>query len=190
LLIVYSPAGGEVERFDIRTLRTSEASIAQKTLGISWAEIQKGIDIDDPEILRGVAYVLKKRGQPTIRYGDFDPLIGELITKLDQREVTEYVKNAFEIAETDGDVSREAVAAVCQRIVPAADDPEHAERIIAEMAEAPKDEPAEEPADEGGSSPLPQESPSTSTTTSTSSEPSGSDSSPSSSASPPPSSTS
>lgn len=189
MLIVYSPAGGEVERFDIRTLRTSEASIAQKTLGISWAEIQKGIDIDDPEILRGVAYVLKKRSHPTIRYGDFDPVIGELVTKLDKKEVTDSVKAAFEIAETDGDVSRDVVAAVCQRIVPAADDPEHAERLIAEMAEAPKDEPAEEPAEEG-SGPLPQESPSTSTTTSTSSEPSGSGSSPSSSASPPQSSTS
>lgn len=185
MLIVYSPADGEVERYDIRTLRTSEASIAQKTLGISWAEIQKGIDKDDPEILRGVAYVLKKRSHPTIRYGDFDPVIGELITKLDKKEVTDSVKAAFEIAEADGDVSRETVAAVCQRIVPAADDPEHAERLIAEMTEAPKDEPAEE-----GSGPLPQESPSTSTTTSTSSEPTGSGSSLSSSASPPPSSTS
>ncbi|MFI8531805.1 hypothetical protein ACIGMX_16385 [Streptomyces aquilus] len=184
MLIVYSPADGEVERYDIKTLRTSEASIAQKTLGISWAEIQKGIDTDDPEILRGVAYVLKKRAEPTIRYGDFDPIIGELVTKLDKREVADYVKNAFEIAETDGDVSREAVAAVCQRIVPAADDPEHAERIIAEMAEDPKDEPGAEPAEEG-SGPLPQESPSNSTETSTSSEQSGSASSPSSSASPP-----
>lgn len=184
MLIVYSPADGEVERYDIKTLRTSEASIAQKTLGISWAEIQQGIDKDDPEILRGVAYVLKKRSHPTIRYGDFDPVIGELITRLDKKEVADSVKAAFEIAETDPEVSRETVAAVCQRIVPAADDPEHAERLIAEMAEAPKDEPAVEPAEEG-SGPLPLESPSTLTTTSTPSEPSGSGSSPSSSASQP-----
>lgn len=189
MIIVFTPEDGAPERFDIRTLRTSEASIAQRTLGITWAEIQKGIDVDDPEVLRGVAFVLKKRAEPSLRYSDFDPVIGELVTRLDKREVAEYIKNAFEIAATDDEYSAEAVAGACRRVVAVAEDPEHAEQVIAEMTEAPKEENGEETA-EGPGSPLPKESASTSTTTSTSSAPSGSDSSPTSATSPAPSSTS
>ncbi|MEU1275339.1 hypothetical protein [Streptomyces sp. NPDC005799] len=179
MIIQYAPKEGEPEQFDARSLRTSEASIAQRTTGMKWGEIEGGLDTDDPEAMRVIVWVIKKRSQPSLRYGDFDPLIGELTTRMDQREVTEYVENAFAMAETDPEVSREDVAKVLQRVVTVAADPEHAERLIAEMARGPK-----EPASDDAPEQPPQESsPSSTTPTSTSSEESGSDSSPTSSTS-------
>jgi hypothetical protein len=177
LIIRYMPENGEQEDFDVRSLRTSEASIVQRTIGLKWSEIEKGFETDDPEVLRGVAWVLRKRSQPSLRFGEFDPLIGELATRLDKREVVEQLENIFAVVEEEGDVSREAVAQVCQRIVAVAADPEHAEQLIAEKSRDPKDEPSEEaPQDAEGPSP----SALSTTETSTLSEPSGSPSSPSS----------
>jgi len=170
LIIVYTPADGAEEQFDVRTLLTSEASIVQRTIGMKWAEVQQGLEADDPEAMRGVAWVIRKRGNPNLRFGDFDPRIGELTTRMDKREVTEYLENAFALAEQDEDVTREDVARVCQRIVAVAADPEHAELLLAEMAKDPKEETA---AEEPGPSQEPEESASTSTPTSTSSEATG-----------------
>lgn len=178
MFIRYMPEGGEQEDLDVRSLRTSEASIVQRTIGLKWSEVEEGFKTDDPEVLRGVAWVLKKRSEPSLRFGDFDPLIGELATRLDQREVTEHVENVFAVALEDGNVSREAAAQVCRRIVPAAADPEHAERLIDEMSQDPKDEAAPEEALQDGEDLSPSDS--STTEISTSSEPSGSASSPSS----------
>jgi hypothetical protein len=179
LIIVYTPEGGEPEQYDARSLRTSEASIVQRTTGMKWAEVEQGLDSDDPEAMRAIVWVLKKRSEPSLRYGDFDPLIGEMTSRMDRREVTEYVESAFGVVDTDPDVTRDQVAAILQRIVKVAIDPEHAERLIAEKQQGPKEEPAEDPPAEDQPSPS-----STSTPTSTSSEESGSPSSPTSSTSP------
>jgi len=130
--------------------------------------------------MRVIVWVLKKRSNPSLRYSDFDPLIGEMTTRMDRQEVTESIESGFALAETDPDVSREEVARVLQRVVQVAADPEHAERLIAEMAAGPK-EPASEDAPQ--QQPPEESSPSSSTPTSTPSEASGSDSSPTSSTS-------
>lgn len=181
MIIEFTPEGGEPEQYDARSLRTSEASIAQRTTDMKWGEIEQGLESDDPEAMRVIVWVLKKRAEPSLRYGDFDPLIGEMTTRMSKREVTDYVENAFAVAETDSDVTRDDVVTVLQRIVKVAADPEHAERIIAEMAQVPK-EPATEEAQEP---PQQQEdsSPSSTTPTSTSSEETGSPSTPTSSTS-------
>ncbi|MEW2421325.1 hypothetical protein AB0911_12355 [Streptomyces nigra] len=179
VIIVYTPEGGEPEHYDARALRTSEASIVQRTAGMKWGEVLEGLDADDPESMRVIVWVIKKRSDPSLRYGDFDPMIGELTTRMDRREVTEYLENAFAVVDRDPDVTREQVAAIVQRIIKVAADPEHAEQLIEELRQAPKDPALEE-------QPTPdQPSPSSSTTpTSTSSEESGSASSPTSSTSP------
>lgn len=183
MIIEYTPEGGEPQQYDARSLRTSEASIAQRTTGMKWGEIEEGLDSDDPEAMRVIVWVIKKRSEPSLRYGDFDPLIGEMTTRMDRREVTEYVENAFSVAETDSDVTRDDVVTILQRIVKVAADPEHAERLIAEMARGPK-----EPASEDAPEPPPQpedSNPCSTTPISTSSEESGSPSSPTSSTSHP-----
>lgn len=184
MIIVYTPEGGEPQHYDARSLRTSEASIVQRTTGMKWGEVEQGLDSDDPEAMRAIVWVLRKREEPSLRYGDFDPMIGEMTTRMDRREVTEYVENAFRVVDTDPDVTRDQVAAIVQRIIKVAADPEHAEQLIAEMQQGPKEAEAEEdPAED-----QPRLAP-TSTPTSTSSEESGSDSSPTSSTSPQPEST-
>lgn len=183
MIIVYSPADGDEERYDARTLRVSEVSIVQRTVDMTWSAIEEGLEKDDPEAMRGIVWVLKKRTNPTVRFGDFDPIVGELVTRMDKKEVTNYLERAFALADTDEDTSRADVARVCQRIVAVAADPEHAERLIAEMAQDPK-----EPADRGAPTAA-KESPAPSTTTSTSSEDSGSHSSATSSTSLPGTST-
>ncbi|NUT11018.1 MAG: hypothetical protein HOQ38_11120 [Nonomuraea sp.] len=179
MIIVYTPEGGEPQQYDARSLRTSEASIVQRTAGMKWGEVEQGLDSDDPEAMRAIVWVLKKRDQPSLRYGDFDPLIGEMTSRMDRREVTEYVENAFRVVDTDPDVTRDQVAAIVQRIVKVAADPEHAEQLIAEMQQGPKEAEAEEPPPEDQPSP-----PSNSTPTSTLSEESGSPSSATSSTTP------
>ncbi|RSN13738.1 hypothetical protein DMH25_08075 [Streptomyces sp. WAC 01325] len=186
MIIVYTPEGGEPEQYDARSLRTSEASIVQRTAGMKWGEVEQGLDSDDPEAMRAIVWVLKKRAEPSLRYGDFDPLIGEMTSRMDRREVTEYVENAFRVVDTDPDVTRDQVAAIVQRIIKVAADPEHAEQLIAEMQQGPKEPAAEEQPAQDPPSPDPSSS---TTPTSTSSGESGSDSSPTSSTSPPTEST-
>lgn len=181
MIILYTPEGGEPEQYDARSLRTSEASIVQRTTGMKWGEIEEALGVDDPEAMRAVVWALKKRAEPSLRFGDFDPMVSEMTTRMDRREVAEYVENAFRVAETDPDVDRDQVAGVLQRIVKVAADPEHAEQLIAEMQQGPKEEAEEEPPAEDQPSPSPS---SNTTRTSTSSEGSGSGSSLTSSTSP------
>ncbi|MFF1297920.1 MULTISPECIES: hypothetical protein [unclassified Streptomyces] len=184
MIIVYTPAGAEPEHYDARSLRVSEVSIAQRTTDVKWGAIEEGLKVDDPEAMRVIVWVLKKRTDPSLRYGDFDPLLDELTTRMDKREVAEYVESAFEVVNGDPDVTREQVAAIVRRIVSIAADPEHAEQLIAEMAQDPKEQAAEEPA-AGEQDPQSLPQPSDTTPTSTSSEPTGSASSPTSSTSHP-----
>jgi hypothetical protein len=164
LIIVYTPEGGEPESYDARSLRVSEASIVQRTVDMKWAEIQAGLHEEDLDAMRGVVWVLKKRSQPSLRFGDFDPGIDEMVTRMDKREVTDYVEGAFGMVGTTPELTRERVAHALREIPAAAADPEHAQALIAKLAEAdPKDEdlPAEEP--ETASVEAPSPSPTSST---------------------------
>lgn len=141
MIIVYTPEGGEPESYDARSLRVSEASIVQRTVDMKWAEIQAGLHEEDLDAMRGVVWVLKKRSQPSLRFGEFDPGIDEMVTRMDKREVTDYVEGAFGMVDTTPELTREAVAHALREIPTAAADPEHAQALIARLAEAvPKDE--------------------------------------------------
>ncbi|EGX60090.1 hypothetical protein SZN_09216 [Streptomyces zinciresistens K42] len=184
MIIIYTPGDGAREEHDARSLRISEASIAQRTAGMKWADIEEGLGTDDPEAMRVVVWVLKKRAAPSLRYGDFDPLLGELTTRMDRGEVADYIRNAFAVADADPGVDRDQVAVLLRQIIPVALDPEHAERLIAETQAGPKDPAPAAPQPEA--EPMPGSSP---TPTSTSAGESGSPSSPTSSTSPRPEST-
>ncbi|MEU0393808.1 hypothetical protein ABZ208_13695 [Streptomyces sp. NPDC006208] len=148
MIIVYTPADGEPEHYDARSLVVSEVSIVSRTIDMKWAQIKEGLAEDDLDAMRGVAWVLKKRVQPTLRFGDFDPGIEELVTRLDKTEVENYVAEAVRIAEQDPEVTREQIAGALKDLPGVAFDPAHAEAVIKEMAEAPKgDEAQEQPAD-------------------------------------------
>ncbi|MEH0423118.1 hypothetical protein [Streptomyces sp. B21-083] len=187
MIIIYTPEGGEPERYDARSLRVSEASIVQRTVGMKWAEVKEGLSDEDQDAMRGVVWVLKKRSNPSLRFGEFDPGIEEMVTRLDTREAADYIDGAFRLVGTEPEMTRESVAHALREMPQAADDPEHAERLIAELAKDPKDQEDQEvPGEEEDGEPSEPPSPSP---TSTSPETSTSDSSPTSATSPPPSST-
>lgn len=167
MFIVYDPQDGEPEHFDARTLRVSETSIAQRTIDRKWGEIEQGIRDEDLECLRVVAWIIKKRSQPSLRFGEFDPLIGELYMRLDKDEVVAWLEGAMAIAAASPDATADDIRVAVAGFPNAALDREHAERMIEEMVTDPKDEPDPQPRPETGDE----------TQTSTSSEPSTSSSS-------------
>ncbi|MGW6418848.1 hypothetical protein [Streptomyces sp. NPDC055055] len=171
MLIVHTPADGEAERFDHRSVRTSEASIVSRTLGKTWKQIKELLADDDPEAMRAIVWVLKKRSTPSLRYDDFDPMLSELTTRLDQQEIEEWVEAA--ITGAPAELTPEEMEQALGFIVEMADDVEHARASIRRLAAAGKDPAGQSP------------DPSVPTEESTPTEPSTSDSSPTSSTSRP-----
>jgi len=142
LIIVYTPEGGEPEHYDARTLRVSEASIVERTIDQKWPQIKEGLGDEDLDAMRGVVWVLKKRSNPSLRWGDWDPGIEEMVTRLDKKEVVNYVAEAIAIAAQDPQVTGEEIAIALRKLPDAALDPAHAEAVIKEMTEDPKGEAA------------------------------------------------
>ncbi|WP_412079048.1 hypothetical protein ACLF6K_37525 [Streptomyces xanthophaeus] len=99
MIILYRPEGADEQQFDVRSVRTSEAQIVARTTDMTWTEIKAGIRDDDPTALRGIAWVLLKRQNPTLRWSEFDPLIGDLVTRFDDREVDEFVHDLLRLPE-------------------------------------------------------------------------------------------
>ncbi|WP_406457122.1 hypothetical protein OH768_24960 [Streptomyces sp. NBC_01622] len=178
MIIVYSPADGEKEEFDASTLRVSEVSIVQRTIDMKWDDIKAGLANDDPEAMRGVAWVIKKRSNPPLRYAEFDPGIEEIDTRLDKKEVRAWIGEALSLAAANPEVTGDDIAKALSGLPDAAQDPEHARQLIAEMTQDPKEEPAapQEAAEASDSDP-------SRTPTSTTPAPTTSDSSPTSSTS-------
>lgn len=151
MLIVYTPDGGEPERYDARSLRVSETAIAARTVDRTWPDLKNNLT-EDLEAMRVVAWVIAKRSQPTLRYGDFDPGIEELTVRLDKDEVTRWAEATASFAWMEPDATPETVAAAMQVIPPSADDREHAEAVVERLAaERPKDETPSQPESTGQS---------------------------------------
>lgn len=185
LIVIYTPAGGQPEHYDASTLRVSEASIVQRTVDMKWAEVLEGLERDDLDAMRGIVWVIKKRSQPSLRFGDFDPGVNEMVTRMDRAEIERWVDSVFATLDDQDDIEA-FVKLATERVVGAAADPDHARALIEARAQAPKadedqaeEQPAETPVEDPSPSPTSSE-PDTAT----------SDSSPTSSTSPQPPSTS
>lgn len=186
MIIVYTPEGGEPEHYDAASLKVSEASIVQRTVDMKWQEIIAGLDNDDLEAMRGIVWVLKKRANPSLRWGDFDPGVTELTTRLSRAEVEAYIDNAFAMVGADPEATAERVDSILRGRLPMlAADPDHALALLDARARDPKEQEETAGAAQEDS---PPEDPSPSPT-STESAAATSDSSPTSSTSPLPSST-
>jgi hypothetical protein len=152
MIVVYTPDGGEPQHYDASTLRVSEASILQRTVDMKWQEILEGLERDDLDAMRGIVWIIKKRSDPALRFGDFDPGVNEMVTRMDRREVEAWVGEVFTALDSQED--RDAfVQLVTKRAVDAAADPEHARSYIEGLlAKDPK-------ADETPAHPQPEEIP-------------------------------
>ena len=165
MLVVYTPAEGQVEELDVRSVRTNEASIASRTADMTWKQIKERLAEDDPEAMRIVAWIIKRRSQPSLRLQDFDPLVEELAVRLSRDEVKEWATESF--AAIDDGATPEQVLLVLRPIIDASVDPEYARELILQLATAPKD-PADADETEGPSDPTEESTP-TGTSTSASS---------------------
>lgn len=177
MIIIYTPADGEREEYDARTLRVSEAAIVSRTTDMKWGAVKEGIANEDLEAMRAVVWVLKKRSTPSLRYGEFDPGVEELCSRFDRDEIKAWVDGALAVVEATPTATADDLTAALSGMPAAALDREHAEELIRTAVEeyaAGKGTPAEEPDS-------PDESPST---TSSEPEPSTSAASPTSSTSP------
>lgn len=136
MIILYRPAdGGEEQQFDMRRVRTSEAAIVQKAADMKWGEIKLGVREDDPTSLRGVVWILMKRDQPNLRWGDFDPENDELTSRFDAREVAGYVDEIMSLPE-------EKRAGAIAELKAWALDPAEVDAAMSAAAALPKETPA------------------------------------------------
>lgn len=186
MIIVYTPAGGGPEHYDVKTLKVSEASIVSRSVDMKWGEIKESLGEDDLDAMRGIVWVLKKRSTPSLRIGDFDPGIDEMVTRFDQQEAITYVETAFAVLDSDSEITREDVGRALEKLPDICADPEHARALIAARVAAPKDQPetVAEPSSPSEVAAPPSGLQAPEIQTSASSETSTSDSSPTSAASP------
>jgi hypothetical protein len=141
VIIIYSPEGGEQQNLDAGRMRASEIQIIERTLDTRWDAIREAMSEGDINALRVVAWAVKKRTEPTLRFTDFDPWEGELRVRLDAREVHAYAERIVTKYGSNPDNLAEAF----DELRDSAFDREDAEKAIADVT-APKDPaPAEQP---------------------------------------------
>jgi hypothetical protein len=163
MIVVYTPAGGEPEHYDASTLRVSEASIVQRTVDMKWQEILEGLERDDLDAMRGIVWVLKKRSQPSLRFGEFDPGITEMTTRMDNKEIAAWIDNALAVVDTEGELSMEQIQRIIlDRLPSVAIDPERARELVISRTQGPKD-PQSEQEQASPETPAPDPSPTSST---------------------------
>lgn len=143
MIILYRPEGGEEQQFDMRRLRTSEAQIIERTTDMKWGQIKVGVRDDDPTALRGVAWALLKRTQPSLRWSEFDPGVDELTSRFDAREVASYAAEIVALPE-------EKQAGAIAELKAFALDPAGVEAAVADAAAPPKEAPTETTSTAGG----------------------------------------
>ncbi|MFZ4264508.1 hypothetical protein [Streptomyces arboris] len=151
MIIVYTPAGAEPEQYDAKTLLASEASIVARTVDMKWPQVKDGLVDEDLDAMRGVVWVLKKRAQPTLRFGEFDPGVDEMVTRYDKAEAEAWFDAAFNLIGVDPETTVERVTTALHEAAPGAvADLEHAKAYIekcraeAEAGKGPEPEPQAE----------------------------------------------
>ncbi|MFD9306139.1 hypothetical protein ACFWCB_26380 [Streptomyces sp. NPDC060048] len=138
MIILYRPEGQEPpQHFDVRSVRTSEAQIVQRTTDMTWGQIKDGVRRDDPTAMRGVVWILMKRREATLRWSDFDPTVDELTSRYDAREVAAIAADIVQLPE-------EKQPATIAELRQWALDPESVAAALQEAAQPPKDQPTTE----------------------------------------------
>ncbi|MDX3028107.1 hypothetical protein [Streptomyces scabiei] len=154
MIIQYTPAeGGEPQHFDAGRMRASEIQIIERTADGSWPVIKDAMSKGDINAMRVVAWVIKKRSEPSLKFGAFDPWDDEMRIKLDVQETRAWAEQLF--AEYGG---TEDLADAFDELRDVALDGEACERAIADVT-APKEPAAPEPQPPAQPEPRPQPEP-------------------------------
>lgn len=134
MIIFYSNDGGTPQRLDASKLRASEIQVIERTADGRWSDIRTAALEGEINAMRVIAWTIKKRTEPALRFKDFDPYEGELRVRLDDREVRAFAEATLERYKTDPDDLAEAF----EELRESAADPEKVDAVIAEVT-APKD---------------------------------------------------
>ncbi|WP_371624044.1 hypothetical protein OG245_15135 [Streptomyces sp. NBC_01116] len=132
MIIIHTPDGGEPERLDAGRLRASEIQIAESNSDRPWALLKGGLVDGDITAIRVLAWVIKKRQNPTLRLSAFDPFEDEVQVKLDAKETHRYAAEMF----TRYGQDPAELAGAWEELREAADDPAIADAAIKEQTEA------------------------------------------------------
>jgi len=151
VIIIYTPEGSEEQTFDVGRgkLRASEIQIIERTADARWGDIKEAAAEGDIHSMRVIVWAIRKRTEPALRFGDFDPFEGELRSRLDAAEVQSYAEYLLGKYGEDPDELAEAF----NELRDVAFDREAADAAIADVT-APKDPaPAPEPETTNAASP-------------------------------------
>lgn len=165
MIVVYTPEGGEPEHYDASSLKVSEAAIVQRTVDMKWQEILAGLENDDLDAMRGIVWVIKKRSQPSLRFGEFDPGVTEMTSRMDNKEIGRWLDATLDAV--DPELDWETLEGIIgPRLAEVAVDPEYARQLLDARATVPK-ETAEDSGPQAEAEETPADSPSPSPTSST-----------------------
>jgi hypothetical protein len=131
MIIIYQPEGQDERRWDLRGTQIlhSEGEAVERVTGQTWAEVEQQLSRGSARSMRAVAWVLVKRGEPTLRYSAFDPPLGAVQIDFDHEERAVL----REEIEKNPDLSDAERAAALEELA----DPEPAEDTEDPKAEAP-----------------------------------------------------
>lgn len=153
MIIQYTPAEGEPQYFDAGRMRASEIQIVERTADGSWPVIKNAMSEGDIGAMRVVAWVIKKRSTPALRFADFDPWDDELRIRLDAQETRAWAEQLYAKY-----VGTEDLADAFDELRDVSIDREACETAIADVA-APKEPAAPEPQPQPQPEPRPQPEP-------------------------------
>ncbi|MFG2589048.1 hypothetical protein [Streptomyces sp. NPDC048438] len=135
MIIVYTPEGETPQYLNAGRLRTSEIQIIERTADRTWDALRDGLKGADVTAMRTVAWVIKKRSEPALRFGAFDPYEDELAVRLDDDEVRRFAEGLMKVY---GD-QPEQLADAWDELRDVAFNPETAEAAIEEQTAGPKE---------------------------------------------------
>lgn len=131
MIIVHAPSDGPREEFDIKSIRTGEATKITSLLSekASWQQVKQLLTDDHPDAMRVVAFVIKCRDEPGLRIGDFDPLVADLSVRFDRQETDDWGETAAHFAQVfEG--TEDQLRAELALILDLAADPDYAQTVI------------------------------------------------------------
>lgn len=72
MFLIYEPADGPAERYDLDELTAMEAEAVERATGKAWNEVDSALREQSPTALRAALWAWRKRADPTLRYANFD----------------------------------------------------------------------------------------------------------------------
>jgi hypothetical protein len=139
LIIIYAPEGGERQTWNLKEVRfmSSEAEAVERSTGLEWQEAKARVIKGSMLALRAIVWVLVKRDEPALRYGQFDPAENEIGVDFDTEEwavVRDELANSPDLDDEQRALALAQLDAEAAEAVPAAAEPDEVPKDSAAAA--------------------------------------------------------